>query len=528
MKVDPADQLVKRPITRSIAKGLNKLVSEPIIMGDSQALQQRFDAFFKIYQEDKASNEKRQQLIHAQLEELSKSFSNLHSHNNHRGEESSNHADPQRHRSNEYHGHEEGSSYIPRYSKLDFPRYDGVVVDNDKIDAVLHWPQPTTLHALRGFLGLTGYYRKFVQGYGVLVSPLTSLLRRNSFEWNEAAELSFQKLKIALTSTLVLALPDFSKSFVVDCDASDMGIGAILQQEGRPIAFFSRPLPQRHKKLPAYEKELVGLAKAIHHWRAYLWGYKFLVRTDHYSLKFLLEQQITNSPQQHWISKLLGFDFLIEYQAGRNNVATDSLSRRDNNNGQLTAISMPKLNLIEGIQSKYSTSPEIQHLIQVHMFVRECPICQHNKVEHLKSAGLLQPLSIPHQVWSNISMDFIDGLPPSQGKTVLFVVVDCFSKYAHFIPLSHPYTAVKVAQVFFDIIFKLHDLPETIISDRDTTFISSFWKEPFRFSGTQLCFSSTYHPQSDDQTKVVNRVIEMYLRCFTGEFSKKWVYWISW
>ncbi|KAG6521619.1 hypothetical protein ZIOFF_018744 [Zingiber officinale] len=152
-----------------------------------------------------------------------------------------------------------------------------VAVDNGKIEAVLHWPQPTTLRALHGFLGLTRYYRKFVQGYGVLASPLTSLLRRNSFEWNEAAELAFQKLRITLNSTPVLASPDFLKPFVVDCDALDIGIGAILQQEGRPIAVFNRPLAQRYKKLPAYEKELIGLAKAIRHWRAYLWGHKFLV-----------------------------------------------------------------------------------------------------------------------------------------------------------------------------------------------------------------------------------------------------------
>ncbi|KAG6528588.1 hypothetical protein ZIOFF_010767 [Zingiber officinale] len=391
-----------------------------------------------------------------------------------------------------------------------------VDVDNGKIEAVLHSPQPTTLRALRGFLRLTGYYRKFVQGYGVLASPLTSLLRRNSFEWNELAELAFQKLKIALTSTLVLALPDFSKSFVVDCDASDMGIGAILQQEGRPIAFFSR-LAQRHKKLPAYEKELIGLAKSIRHWRAYLWGHKFLVRTDHYSLKFLLKQRITNSPQQHWIS-MLGFDFIIEYQAGRNNVAADALLRRDNNNG--VSRGEGRMEYKEGLLffkgRIYLLATSRSHV------VREYPICQHNKVEHLKPAGLLQPLLVPHQVWSDISMDFIDGLPLSQGKTILFVVVDRFSKYAHFIPLSHPYTVVKVARVFFDNIFKLHGLPETIISNHDATFTSSLWKELFRLRGTQLCFSSAYHPQSDDQTEVVNKVIEMYLRCFTGEFPKKW------
>lgn len=209
----------------------------------------------------------------------------------------------------------------------------GVTVDNSKIEAILQWPRPTTVRALRGFLGLTGYYRKFVQDYGILAAPLTALLRKNSFAWSAEAEFAFQKLKNTLTATPVLALPDFSQPFMVEYDASEVGIGAVLQQQERPIAFYSRAMVQRHKKLSAYEKELIGLAKAVRHWHAYLWGHQFVVRTDHYSLKFLLEQRITTSPQQHWISKILGFDFRVEYRAGRTNGAADALSRRDGDSG---------------------------------------------------------------------------------------------------------------------------------------------------------------------------------------------------
>ena len=105
-----------------------------------------------------------------------------------------------------------------------------------------------------------------------------------------------------MTSTPVLALPDFTTLFILECDASDTGMGAVLQQNGQPIAYFSRPLAIRYKSLPAYEKELIGLAKVVRHWRAYLWGRHFLIRTDHYSLKFLLDQRIITSPQQHWLS----------------------------------------------------------------------------------------------------------------------------------------------------------------------------------------------------------------------------------
>ncbi|KAF2324373.1 hypothetical protein GH714_013212 [Hevea brasiliensis] len=120
------------------------------------------------------------------------------------------------------------------------------------------------------------------------------------------------------------------------------------------------------------------------------------------------------------------------------------------------------------------------------------------------------------------------GLPISQGKNVLLVVVDRFSKYAHILNLSHPYMAVSVAHLFFDNIFKLYGLSETIISDRDVTFTSSFWTELFRLSGTKLSFSSAYHPQSDGQTEVVNRTIEMYLCCFTSDRPCHWFQWLSW
>lgn len=182
-------------------------------------------------------------------------------------------------------------------------------MDPAKVQAVLDWPQPRSARAVRGFLGLAGYYRKFVHGYGEIAAPLTALLKKEGFAWTDEATAAFTALKTAVTSAPVLALPDFGRPFTVECDASSSGFGAVLIQDKHPVAFFSRPVAPRHRSLTAYERELIGLVHAIRHWRPYLWGRRFTVKTDHYSLKYLLDQRLATIPQHHWVGKLLGFDF---------------------------------------------------------------------------------------------------------------------------------------------------------------------------------------------------------------------------
>ena len=152
---------------------------------------------------------------------------------------------------------------------------------------------------MRGFLGLAGYYRKFVHDYGAIAAPLTALLKKDGFTWSDDAAAAFQALKATVTSAPVLALLDFARSFVIECDASTHGFGAVLIQDKHPIAYFSRPVAPRHRSLAAYERELIGLVHTIRHWRPYLWGRRFTVRTDHYSLKFLLDQRLATIPQHH-------------------------------------------------------------------------------------------------------------------------------------------------------------------------------------------------------------------------------------
>jgi hypothetical protein len=126
--------------------------------------------------------------------------------------------------------------------------------------------------------------------------------------------------------------------------------------------------------------------------------------------------------------------------------------------------------------------------------VAECDVCQLNKGEKVKAPGTLQPLPIPPSIWRDIFMDFIIGLPKSGNKSVIMVVVDRLSKYAHFCALQYPFTASIVAQPFMDKIFKIHGMPHSIASYRDPTFTNNFWQEPFKLQGTQLHLNTTYHP----------------------------------
>jgi hypothetical protein len=161
-------------------------------------------------------------------------------------------------------------------------------------------------------------------------------------------------------------------------------------------------------------------------------------------------------------------------------------------------------------------------------YVASCDVCQRVKSDTLSLAGLLQPLPVPCQVWDDITMDFIEGLPQSGRKNTIFVVVDRLSKSAHFLALAHPYTAKMVAEKFVEGVVKLHGMPRSIISDRDPIFISHFWCEFFKLSGTKLKMSSAYHPQMDGQSEVVNRCVEQYLRCFVHQQPTKWNSLLPW
>jgi hypothetical protein len=161
-------------------------------------------------------------------------------------------------------------------------------------------------------------------------------------------------------------------------------------------------------------------------------------------------------------------------------------------------------------------------------FICSCAVCQRNKTSHLHPVDLLQPLAVPTDVWCDIVLDFVEGFPKVDGKLVILTVGDRFSKYAHFLAIGHPYSAMTVAKAFFDTIVRLHGVSKSIVSDRDPVFTSTLWKELFRLTGTKLCTSSAFHPQMDSQSKITNKIITAYLRCLAGNRPRSWLCWLSW
>jgi hypothetical protein len=214
----------------------------------------------------------------------------------------------------------------------------GARVDPKKIEAMQDWPHPKTLKILCGFLGLTCYYHKFVKNYGKIMTPLTALLKKNSFTWTPTTVEAFQTLKMAMCTTPVLSLLDFTKNFVLGCDASGKGIGVFLMKEGRPLAFTSKQLFKQNFGKSIYEKEMLAILHVVDLWHPYLLGKRFQIKTDHQSLKFFLEQRISSPEQQKWVIKLFGYDFEVIYKKDKENVVANALSQKYEDEGSLFSL----------------------------------------------------------------------------------------------------------------------------------------------------------------------------------------------
>ncbi|KAL8124581.1 hypothetical protein AgCh_012294 [Apium graveolens] len=240
---------------------------------------------------------------------------------------------------------------------------DGVEVDQDKVTTMLDWPLPKNLRDLRGFLGLTGYYRKFVARYALIARPLTEQLKKDNFGWTEAATHAFEQLKQAMANPPVLAMPDFQQTFVIEVDAFGFRIGAVLMQNNRPVAYFSKLLGIRAQQKSVYEKELIAICLAVQKCKSYLLGRHFIVRSDQQSLKFLTQLKEVNSDYQKWVTKLLGFDFEIQFKPGTANRVANALSRKQTGDIVLnTLLSTPRVSW-DILDKELKANPIIKRII---------------------------------------------------------------------------------------------------------------------------------------------------------------------
>jgi hypothetical protein len=206
---------------------------------------------------------------------------------------------------------------------------EGVAVDPEKVTAVSEWKQPTSVLEIRSFLGLAGYYRRFIEGFSRIARPMTELLKKDKkFVWTEACERSFHELKERLTTAPVLVLPDIRKDFVIFCDASRQGLGCVLMQEGRVVAYASRQLRSHEQNYPTHDLELAAVVHALKIWRHYLIGNKCEIYTDHKSLKYIFTQPDLNLRQRRWLELIKDYDLEIHYHPGKANVVADALSRK--------------------------------------------------------------------------------------------------------------------------------------------------------------------------------------------------------
>ncbi|GJY39952.1 putative reverse transcriptase domain-containing protein [Tanacetum coccineum] len=206
----------------------------------------------------------------------------------------------------------------------------GIHVDPAKIESIKDWASPKTPTEIRQFLGLAGYYRRFIEGFSKIAKSMTKLTQKGiKFDWGEKEENAFQLIKQKLCSAPILALPEGSEDFVVYCDASHKGLGVVLMQREKVIAYASRQLKVHEKNYTTHDLELGSVVFALKIWRHYLYGTRCTVFTDHKSLQHILDQKELNMRQRRWLELLSDYDCDIRYHPGKANVVADALSRKE-------------------------------------------------------------------------------------------------------------------------------------------------------------------------------------------------------
>ncbi|GJY21425.1 reverse transcriptase domain-containing protein [Tanacetum coccineum] len=392
----------------------------------------------------------------------------------------------------------------------------GVHVDPAKIEAIKSWTAPMTPTEVRQFLRLVGYYRRFIEGFSLISKPLTKLTQKNKkYEWGSEEEEAFQTLKQKLCSAPILALPEGMEDFVVYCDASLKGYGAVLMQREKVIAYASRQLKVHEENYTTHDLELGAIRYHPRKGNVVADGLSRKERDKPLRVRALMMTVHNNLPKQICKAR--------KEAIKRKNVRAENLGR--------------DLVMHESHKSKYSIHPGSDKMYQdlkllywwpnmkadIATYVSKCLTCAKVKAEHQKPSGLLQQPEIPVWKWERITMDFVSGLPRTpSGYDTIWVIVDRLTKSAHFLPMKKTDSMEKLTRLYLKEIVCRHGVPVLIISDRDSHFTSNFWRSLQEALGTNLDMSTAYHPQTDGQSERTIQTLEDMLRACVIDFGSSW------
>ncbi|KAD6795357.1 hypothetical protein E3N88_06253 [Mikania micrantha] len=405
----------------------------------------------------------------------------------------------------------------------------GIHVDLAKIEAIKNWEAPKTPTEVRQFLGLAGYYRRFIEGLSKIAQSLTSLTHKDrKFDWGDKQEAAFNLLKQKLCTAPLLSLPEGCDDFMVYCDASKQGLGGVLMQREKVIAYASRQLKVHEKNYTTHDLELGAVVFALEIWRHYLYGTKCTIFTDHKSLQHIFDQKELNMRTENLtLETMRGMDKQIKAKDDGAYYLMDRIWIP--RYGGLREVVMD-----EAHKSRYSIHPgsdKMYHDLkttywwpnmkaEIATYVSKCLTCSKVKVEYQKPSGLLQQPELPMWKWEQISMDVITKLPrTASGCDTIWVIVDRLTKSAHFLPIKETDKLDKLTRVYLKEVVTRHGVPISIISDRDSRFTSHFWKSLHKALGTRLDMSTAYHPQTDGQGERTIQTLEDMLWACVIEFG---------